>query len=142
MLVNNVPMKAELEIVDSLTETIRESMLGVENLRTENRRLKDKLESLEGDTFQLENEVQSLKLALDHEQAERRHYHSLANEIITRLDVVGRTIDDVVERAEHDVYRQRRENPRAELPETELPTFLKKVEAFVTSHGEKKAFPQ
>jgi predicted RNase H-like nuclease (RuvC/YqgF family) len=98
MLVNNVPMKAELEIVDSLTETIQNSILGVENLRTENRRLKDKLESLEGDTFQLENEVRSLKLALDHEQGERRHYHSLANEIITRLDVAGRTIDDVVSR--------------------------------------------
>ena len=143
MLVNNVPMNAELEIVDSLTETIRNSILGVENLRTENRRLKDKLESLEGDTFQLENEVQSLKLALDHEQAERRHYHSLANEIITRLDVVGRTIDDVVKRAEHDVYRRRQKNPRAELPEAELPIFLKKVKALVNSLGEKpKPLPQ
>jgi hypothetical protein len=55
--------------------------------------------------------------------------------------VVGRTIDDVVKRAEHDVYRQRRE--RAELPEAELPTFLKKVEAFANGPGEKpKAFPQ
>jgi hypothetical protein len=43
MLVNNIPMKAELEPVDSLTETIRNSILGVENLRTENRRLKDKV---------------------------------------------------------------------------------------------------
>ena len=67
MLVNNVPMKAELEIVDSLTETIQNSILGVENLRTENRRLKDKLESLEGDTFQLENEVRSLKTAFSGE---------------------------------------------------------------------------
>jgi hypothetical protein len=87
--------------------------------------------------------VRSLKLALDHEQAERRHYHSLANEIITRLDVVGQTIDDVVKRAEHDVYRQRRENPRAELPEAELPTFLKKVEALVNGLSEKpEAIPQ
>ena len=53
MLVKNVPMKAELEIVDSLTETIRDSMLGVENLRTENRRLKNKLESLRGIPFSL-----------------------------------------------------------------------------------------
>ena len=118
-------------------------MLGVENLRTENRRLIDKLKSLEADTFQLESEVRSLKPALDHEQSERRHYHSLANEIITRLDVVGRTIDDVVKRAEHDVYRQRPENPRAELPEAELPTFLRKVEALVNGAGEKpKALPQ
>ena len=141
MPVNDVPMKAELELVDSLTEKIRESVLGVENLRTENRRLTDKLRSLEANNFQLENEVRSLKLALDHEQSERRHYHSLANEIITRFDVVGQTIDDVVKRVEHD--RQRRENPRAELPEAELPTFLKKVEALVNGPGEKqKAFPQ
>ena len=141
MAVNNVPMKAELELVNSLTERIRESVLGVENLRTENRRLTDKLRSLEANNLQLENEVRSLKLALDHEQSERRHYHSLANEIITRFDVVGQTIDDVVKRVEHD--RQRRENPRAELPEAELPTFLKKVEALVNGPGEKqKAFPQ
>ena len=136
MLENNVPMKVELEPVDSLTERIRESILGVENLRTENRRLTDKLKSLEGEKFQPEREVQSLKLALDHKQSERRHYHSLTNEIITRFDVVGQTIDDVVKRAEHDVYRQRRENPRAEL-EAELPTFLKKVGAPVNSLGEK-----
>ena len=140
---NNVPMKAELELVDSLTERIRESVLGVENLRTENRRLTDKLKSLEDDKFQLEREVRSLKSALDHEQAERRQYHSLANEIITRLDVVGQTIDDVVKRAEHDVYRQRQENPRAELPEAELPIFLKKVEALLNSLGAKpKLLPQ
>ena len=141
MPVNNVPMKEELELVDSLTERIRESVLGVENLRTENRRLTDKLRSLEANNLQLENEVRSLKVALDHEQSERRHYHSLANEIITRFDVVGQTIDDVVKRVEHD--RQRRENPRAELPEAELPTFLKKVEALVNGLGGKpKAFPQ
>jgi len=141
MPVNNVPMKAELELVDSLTEKIRESVLGVENLRTENRRLTDKLRSLEANNFQLENEVRSLKLALDHEQSERRHYHSLANEIITRFDVVGQTIDDVVKRVEHD--RQRRKNPRPELPEAELPTFLKKVEALVNGPGEKpKALPR
>src|SRR6516225_12051429 len=117
MAVNNVPTKAELEPGDPLTERIRESILGVENLRAENRRLTDQVKSREGDKLQLESEVQSLKLALDHERAERRHYHSLANEIITRLDVVGQTIDDVVKRAEQETYRQRRENPRAEKPE-------------------------
>ena len=133
---NNVARKA-VEPGDSLTERIRESTLGLENLRAENCRLTDQVKSLEGTNLQLESEVQSLKLALDHERAECRHYHSLANEIVTRLDVVGQTIDDVVKRAEQETYRQRRENPRAELPEVELPTFLKKVEAFVNSHGEK-----
>src|SRR5215471_693201 len=131
MPVNNVPTKAEVELGDPLTDRIRESILGVENLRAENRRLTDQVKSLEGRNLQLESEVQSLKLALDHERAERRHYHSLANEIITRLDVVGQTIDDVVKRAEQETYRQRRENPRAELPEVELPTFLQRVEALV-----------
>ena len=136
MPVNNVPTKAEAG--DPLTEKIRQSILGVENLRAENRRLIDQVKSLEGNNLQLESELRSLKLALDHEQAERRHYHSLANEIITRLDVVGQTIDEVVKRAEQETYRQRRENPRAELPEVEPPIFLKKVETLANWHGEKK----
>ena len=143
MPVNSVPTKVDVEFGDPLTEKIRESIIGVEKLRAENRELTDKVTSLETTNLQLENEVRSLKRALDDERAERRHYHSLANEIITRLDVIGQTIDDVVKRAEHDVYRQRRENPRAELPEAELPTFLKKVEAQVNGQGEKsKAFRQ
>ena len=139
MPVNNVPTKAEAESGDPLTEKIRQSILGVENLRAENRRLTDQVKSLEGNNLQLESELRSLKLALDHERAERRHYHSLANEIITRLDVVGQTIDEVVKRAEQETYRQRRENPRAELPEVESPTFLKKVETLANGHSEKKA---
>src|SRR6516162_5369843 len=135
MPVNNVPTKAEAG--DPLTEKIRQSILGVENLRAENRKLTDQVKSLEGNNLQLESELRSLKLALDHERAERRHYHSLANEIITRLDVVGQTIDDVVKRAEQETYRQRRENPRADLPEVESPTFQEKVEAIVNEHGQK-----
>lgn len=142
MPMNNVPTKAEVESGDPLTDQIRQSILGVENLRAENRRLTDQVKSLEGRNLQLESEVQSLKLALDHERAERRHYHSLANEIITRLDVVGQTIDDVVKRAEQETYRQRRENPRAELPEVKTPTFLKKVETLVNGHGGKEALTQ
>ena len=142
MPMNNVPTKAEVESGDPLTDQIRQSILGVENLRAENRRLTDQVKSLEGRNLQLESEVQSLKLALDHERAERRHYHSLANEIITRLDVVGQTIDDVVKRAEQETYRQRRENPRAELPEIEMPTFLKSVETLVNGHGGKEALTQ
>jgi chromosome segregation ATPase len=142
MPMNNVSTKAEVESRDPLTEKIRESILGVENLRAENRKLTDQVKSLEGHNLQLESEVQSLKLALDHERAERRHYHSLANEIITRLDVVGQTIDDVVKRAEQETYRQRRENPRAEVPEVEMPTVLKKVETLVNGHGGKEALTQ
>src|SRR5262249_3243294 len=143
MPVNNAPAKVEVEFSDPLTEKIRESIIGVEKIRAENRELTDKVTSLETTNLQLENEVRSLKGALDDERAERRHYHSLANEIITRLDVVGQTIDDVVKRAEQETYRQRRENPRAEWPEVDLPTFLQRVEALVNGHGEKsKALAQ
>jgi hypothetical protein len=48
MLANNVPTKAEVESGDPLTEKIRQSILGVENLRAENRRLTDQVKSLEG----------------------------------------------------------------------------------------------
>src|SRR5215467_2873957 len=66
---------------------------------------RDEIKDLEAANLQLESEIQSLKLTLEQERAERRHYHSLANEIITRLDVVACTIDDVVKRAEQEVSR-------------------------------------
>ena len=75
---------------DPLADKIRDSILGVENLRVENARLSNQTNVLERENLQLESEVQSLKLTLEHERTERRHYHSLANEIITRLDVASR----------------------------------------------------
>jgi chromosome segregation ATPase len=134
---NNLPTEADVRAADPLTEKIQQYILGVENLRAENSRLADQLRSLETTNLQLESEVQSLKLSLEQERAERRHYHSLANEIITRLDVVGQTIDDVVMRAEQETSRQRKKNPRADLPEVESPTFQEKVEAIVNEHGQK-----
>ena len=136
MTAKNIATEASVRSADPLTEKIRDSILGVENLRAENSRLSDQLQRLETTNLQLESEVQSLKLTLEQERAERRHYHSLANEIITRLDVVCHTIDAVVKRAEQETYRQGRENPRAELPESEMPAFLKKVEALVNGHGD------
>ena len=124
-VVKDLPKVAEPKSADPLADKIRDSILGVENLRSENARLANQVNGLERANLQLESEVQSLKLTLEHERSERRHYHSLANEIITRLDVVGQTIDDVVRRAEQEVYRQRKEAPRAELPEVKVPSFLK-----------------
>ena len=112
-VVKDLPKVAEPKSADPLADKIRDSILGVENLRAENARLANQVNGLERANLQLESEVQSLKLTLEHERSERRHYHSLANEIITRLDVVGQTIDDVVRRAEQEVYRQRKETPRA-----------------------------
>jgi predicted RNase H-like nuclease (RuvC/YqgF family) len=123
-----------VEIGDPLVARIRDSILGVENLRGENSRLADKIKDLEVTNLQLESEIQSLKLTLEQERVERRHYHSLANEIITRLDVVAQTVDDVVRRAEQEVSRQRREPPGAKLPDVEAPSFLKMVEALANGH--------
>ena len=95
----DVTTELSVEIGDPLSAKIRDSILGVENLRGENRRLENEIKDLELTNLQLESEIQSLKLTLEQERAERRHYHSLANEIITRLDVVACTIDDVVKRA-------------------------------------------
>jgi hypothetical protein len=89
--------------------------------------------------LQLESEIQSLKLTLEQERAERRHYHSLANQIITRLDMVARTVVDVVNRAEQEVCRQRKETPGAKLPDVEAPSFRKKVEDFVNAHKNAEA---
>src|ERR1700756_347545 len=118
MTVNDPSAKEDLGRIDPLADKIRDSILALENLRVENRRLTAQVESLEASNLKLESEVQSLKLTLEQERAERRHYHSLANEIITRLDVVACTIDDVVKRAEQETYRQRRGNPRADLPDS------------------------
>ena len=128
-----------VEIGDPLVAKIRDSILGVETLRGQNRRLADEIKDLEVTNLQLESEIQSLKLTLEQERAERRHYHSLANEIITRLDVVARTVDDVVRRAEQEVSRQRRETPGAKLPDVEAPSFRKKVEDFVNAHKKAEA---
>src|SRR5262252_413419 len=92
----DVTTELPVEIGDPLAAKIRDSILGVENLRGENRRLADEIKDLEVTNLQLESEIQSLKLTLEQERVERRHYHSLANEIITRMDVVARTVDDVV----------------------------------------------
>ena len=127
MSLKDVPKIAETKATDPLADKIRDSILGVENLRVENIKLADQVNTLERSNLQLESEVQSLKISLENERAERRHYHSLANEIITRLDVVGHTIEEVVRRAEQEVYRQRRENPRAELPELKVPAVLKEA---------------
>ena len=136
MSVKDVQRNTEANEPDALAEKIRQSMIAVENIRAEKVRLTEQLKILERTNLSLESEVESLKLAVENERAERRHYHSLANEIVTRLDVVGQTIDEVVKRADQEVYRQRRENPRAELPDIKVPSFLRKVEALINSPGE------
>src|SRR6516164_4828844 len=135
----DVTTELPVEIGDPLAAKIRDSILGVENLRSENRRLADEVKDLEVTNLQLESEIQSLKLTLEQERAERRHCHSLANEIITRLDMVARTVDDVVKRAEQEVSRQRRETPGAKLPDVEAPSFRKKVEDLLNGHKKAEA---
>jgi chromosome segregation ATPase len=136
MAFRSSPKKLEPETGDALAEKIRDSILGVEGLRDENQRLSDQLDSLEKMKLQLETEIRSLKITVEEERIERRHYRSLANEIVTRLDVVGQTILDVVKRAEEETLRQRRETPGAVLPDVEIPMFLEKVDALVNGRGD------
>jgi predicted RNase H-like nuclease (RuvC/YqgF family) len=124
-----LPKEAALP-TDPLADSIAAAQRGVHELRTDNEWLREEVQRLERANLQLESECNTLKITLESEKAERRHYHSLANEIITRLDIVGQTVHDVVKRAEQEVYRQRKEHPRAEpaalpedLPET-LAAFL------------------
>jgi chromosome segregation ATPase len=110
---------------DDLADQIAGAMRGMHELREENATLRSRNDELEHHRSVLESEVASLKAQLDNERNERRHYHSLANEIITRLDVVGRTVDDVVQSAHHEVQRQRRDSPHGDVPELNIPQFLK-----------------
>jgi hypothetical protein len=121
---------------DDLAEAI---MRGMRQLREENATLREENavlcagnDELKRRSSVLESEIASLKAQLDNERTERRHYHSLANEIMTRLDVVGRTVDDVVQRAQHEVYSKRKEQPSGELPEIKIPKFLKEA---ITADG-------
>jgi hypothetical protein len=62
-------------------------------------RLAEQVKSLEDANLLLKSEVESPKLAVEDERGERRHYRQLADEITTRLDKVGHTIDDIVARS-------------------------------------------
>jgi hypothetical protein len=102
---------------DDLAAAISDAMRGMHDLREENASLRAEKDELEHRRSTLESELAWLKAQLDNERTERRHYHSLANEIITRLDIVGRTVDDVVQRAQHEVEAM----GKAEL---KMPEFL------------------
>jgi hypothetical protein len=114
---------------DDLTEAIDGAMRGMHELRDENAALRRHNDDLRHRRSVLESEIASLKAQLDNERNERRHYHSLANEILTRLDIVGRTVDDVLQRAQHEVYSKRKEQPSGGLPEFNIPNFLKEITA-------------
>lgn len=117
------PMKIDL------AAAVDAAMRGMHALREDNAALGEEVNRLEMENISLSSQVETLKIQLEAEKAERRHYHSLANEIITRLDIVGRTVDDVVKRAEQEVYRQRRESPKAEVPELEK--MPERLQAFI-----------
>jgi hypothetical protein len=119
------PLTKAQPSADDLAEAIEGAMRGMHELREENAALRARNNELEHRRSVLESEITGIKAQLDNERNERRHYHSLANEIITRLDVVGRTVDDVIQRAQHEVYSMRKEQPRGELPELKIPGFLK-----------------
>jgi predicted RNase H-like nuclease (RuvC/YqgF family) len=92
--------------------------------REENDTLRARNDDLRRRCSEMKSEIAQLKAQLADERTERRHYHSLANEIVTRLDIVGRTVDDVVQRAENEVHSTRKEHPGAEVAELKIPAYL------------------
>jgi hypothetical protein len=104
-----------------LDDAIAVAMRGMHELREQNARLRARNNELEHRNPVLEMEIASLKAQLESERSERRHYHSLANEIITRIGVIVSTVDDVVQRA----CSMRNEQSHADLPELIIPAFLK-----------------
>ena len=104
------PIQKDL-VIHKLIDKIQVTIETIENLRVEKvslagrvkMRLAEQVKSLEHDNLVLRREAESLRLAFEDERAERRYYHSLADEIITRLNVVGQTIDYVVKRAGQEV---------------------------------------
>jgi hypothetical protein len=119
MSVASSPTQIEVK-THSLTDKIRETIAAVENLCAAkirlaeqiNRRLAEQFKSLEHANLVLKSEVKSLRVAVEDERAERQHYHSLADEIITRMNVVGQTIGDVVKRAEKSSGSERKTSLR------------------------------
>jgi len=106
------PIQKDL-VIHKLIDKIQVTIETIENLRVEKvslaervkMRLAEQVKSLEHDNLVLKSEAESLRLAVEDERAERRHYHSVADEIITRLNVVGQTIDYVVKRAGQEVWQ-------------------------------------
>jgi hypothetical protein len=116
---------------DDLDQAIAVAMLGMHKLREENARLRARNNELEHRGPVMEAEIVNLKEQLKNERSERQHYHSLANEIITRIDVVVCTVDDVVQRA----YSMCKDQPYADLPALKIPAFLKRSTA-AADHAE------
>lgn len=121
---------------DPLTEAAKAHVAGIERLKAEIADLRFDLASVQTHVAVIESENASLKAQLDKEKAERRHYNSLANEIITRLDIVGKTVDDVVSKAHHEVARIKREMPNSEVPPINVPNFLLAINGSAEQQGE------
>jgi hypothetical protein len=98
---------------------------GMHELREENATLRHHNDELEDRCYVLQLEITSLKVQIDNERTKRQHYHSLANEFMTRLDVIGRTIDDVVQRAQQREFDSTcKELPGAKVTELRIPADL------------------
>ena len=74
-------------VIHKLIDKIQMAIETIENLRVEKvslaervkMRLAEEVKSLEHDNLVLKSEAESLRLAVEDERAERRHYHSLAS---------------------------------------------------------------
>ena len=111
-------------VSDDLAGAIANAMRGMHELRDETAMLRARNDELEHGRSVLESEIAGLRSQLDHECNERRHYQSLATEAMTRLEVVSRTVDDVIQHAQQEAHRQRKEYTHGEVAELKAPQFL------------------
>ena len=90
-----------------------------EAMREEISSMHAKITDLEGENIRLESEVECLKIQLEGERNERRHYHQYAASITTSLSNVTKIIDDVLAQA---VTSAR--SPAEGMPDIDMPARL------------------
>lgn len=95
---------------------------GVGELRDENAQLKADKQELERANLQLKAENETLRKCLDAERAERGYYQRFAVEASTLMNLVTKTCDEVMEKANQAAMHER--PAIANLPEVEIPKFL------------------
>jgi hypothetical protein len=90
-----------------LGKQIEAALIAVDGLRAETGDLREQVRRLEAENARLLTDNELLRNVVESERAERRHHHSLANELVTRLDVVRTTIDSIIRAAEKEAHRKR-----------------------------------
>jgi len=108
---------------DPHSDNLQSAARYVQGLRDEVATMHARNMDLERDNNMLYSEVQCLKLQLEAERTERRHYHQYATSVTTSFDVVVRVIEDALARA---VQHARAPDDGKGAPEIKMPDNLQK----------------